>query len=131
MAEEKYILRMEHCRKEFPGVVALDDVTLRVKRGEVHGLMGENGAGKSTIIRVPLIEGFNATEENMAELGAFAVDNHIGTIHFLPYHTYGEYKYNYLRRTYDTQVSRPSDEKIEALKDQLETMGLSVKIDEA
>ncbi len=52
MAEHEYILRMEHCRKEFPGVVALDDVSLRVKRGEVHGLMGENGAGKSTIMKI-------------------------------------------------------------------------------
>lgn len=47
-----YILEMKHCRKEFPGVVALDDVSLYVKRGEVHALMGENGAGKSTIMKI-------------------------------------------------------------------------------
>ena len=48
----EYILQMKNCRKEFPGVVALDDVSLFVKRGEVHALMGENGAGKSTIMKI-------------------------------------------------------------------------------
>jgi len=38
--------------KEFPGVKALDDVTIRVKRGEIHCLVGENGAGKSTLMKV-------------------------------------------------------------------------------
>lgn len=47
-----YILEMKNCRKEFPGVVALDNVSLFVKRGEVHALMGENGAGKSTIMKI-------------------------------------------------------------------------------
>jgi len=38
--------------KEFPGVKALDDVTIKVRRGEIHGLVGENGAGKSTLMKV-------------------------------------------------------------------------------
>ena len=50
--DNEYILQMKHCRKEFPGVVALDDVSLYIKRGEVHALMGENGAGKSTIMKI-------------------------------------------------------------------------------
>ena len=50
--ENEFILEMKNCRKEFPGVVALDDVSLYVKRGEVHALMGENGAGKSTIMKI-------------------------------------------------------------------------------
>ena len=48
----EYILQMKNCRKEFPGVVALNNVSLYLKRGEVHGLMGENGAGKSTIMKI-------------------------------------------------------------------------------
>ena len=53
MAEE-YLLSMEHIRKQFPGVLALDDVTFRVRPGTVHALMGENGAGKSTLMKVLL-----------------------------------------------------------------------------
>ncbi len=46
-----YALEMESITKVFPGVRALDDVTLRVKPGTVHALMGENGAGKSTLMK--------------------------------------------------------------------------------
>ena len=46
------LLRMEGINKEFPGVKALDNVSLTVKAGTVHALMGENGAGKSTLIKV-------------------------------------------------------------------------------
>ena len=49
---ENYILQMNHITKEFPGVKALDDVTLNLKKGEVHALVGENGAGKSTLMKV-------------------------------------------------------------------------------
>jgi len=47
-----YILELNNITKEFPGVKALDNVNLRVKRGEIHGLVGENGAGKSTLMKV-------------------------------------------------------------------------------
>lgn len=47
-----YILEMQHIVKEFSGVRALDDVNLRVKRGEIHAICGENGAGKSTLMNV-------------------------------------------------------------------------------
>ena len=50
MANE--ILRMEHITKIYPGVKALDDVTLGFEEGEVHAIAGENGAGKSTFIKI-------------------------------------------------------------------------------
>ncbi len=47
-----YILEMNHITKEFSGVKALDDVNLKVTRGEIHAICGENGAGKSTLMNV-------------------------------------------------------------------------------
>jgi ABC-type sugar transport system, ATPase component len=49
---DEYILEMKNITKEFPGVKALDNVTFRVRKGEVHALCGENGAGKSTLMKV-------------------------------------------------------------------------------
>lgn len=48
----EYILEMKNITKEFPGVKALSNVNLQIRRGEIHSLCGENGAGKSTLMKV-------------------------------------------------------------------------------
>lgn len=50
--DNNYIIEMLHITKEFPGIIANDDVTLQLKKGEIHALLGENGAGKSTLMSV-------------------------------------------------------------------------------
>lgn len=47
-----YVIEMRHITKEFPGIIANDDITLQLRRGEIHALLGENGAGKSTLMSV-------------------------------------------------------------------------------
>ncbi len=61
MASEDLILELKGITKIFPGVKALNNVHFQLRRGEVHALMGENGAGKSTFIKV--ITGVHAPEE--------------------------------------------------------------------
>ena len=48
----EYVIEMLHITKEFPGIKANDDITLQLKKGEIHALLGENGAGKSTLMSV-------------------------------------------------------------------------------
>lgn len=49
---EQFVIEMLHITKEFPGIKANDDVTLQLRKGEIHALLGENGAGKSTLMSV-------------------------------------------------------------------------------
>jgi inositol transport system ATP-binding protein len=48
----QFLVEVESVRKGFPGVLALDDVSIAIRAGEVHALMGENGAGKSTLMKI-------------------------------------------------------------------------------
>ena len=52
MGADNYVIEMLNIRKEFPGIVANDDITLQVRDGEVHAILGENGAGKSTLMSI-------------------------------------------------------------------------------
>jgi ABC-type uncharacterized transport system ATPase subunit len=48
----EYVIELRNITKVFPGIIANDDITLKVKKGEIHALLGENGAGKSTLMSV-------------------------------------------------------------------------------
>lgn len=83
-----YILEMKNITKVFPGVKALDDVSLRVRPGTVHSLMGENGAGKSTLMKC--LFGIYALDQGEIILDgkkvnfsgpAEALQNHISMVH--------------------------------------------------
>lgn len=52
MANVENIIEFEHITKKFPGIIACNDITLGIRKGEVHALLGENGAGKSTLMSV-------------------------------------------------------------------------------
>ncbi len=91
----EYIVEMLNIRKEFPGVVACDDITLQLKKGEIHALLGENGAGKSTLMNILfglyqpdrgkiLVRGqeINISNTNIAnDLGIGMVHQHFKLVH--------------------------------------------------
>jgi len=51
MSDNEYILQIKEISKSFPGVHALDKVSINIRKGTVHALVGENGAGKSTLMK--------------------------------------------------------------------------------
>ena len=86
MAE--YVIEMLNITKEFPGIKANDNVTLQLKRGEIHALLGENGAGKSTLMSV--LFGLYQAEEGVIKKNGEVVQIrnpndatalHIGMVH--------------------------------------------------
>lgn len=86
--DSEYILQIKKVRKEFPGILALNDVSFNIERGKVHALIGENGAGKSTIMKIlagiyPLDSGeilLNG-KQYMAKNPADALNKGISMIH--------------------------------------------------
>ena len=48
--ENQYAIEMLNITKKFPGIIANDNITLQLRKGEIHALLGENGAGKSTLM---------------------------------------------------------------------------------
>lgn len=61
--DQNYVIEMEHISKSFPGIKANSDITLRLKKGEIHALLGENGAGKSTLMSI--LFGFYSPDEGI------------------------------------------------------------------
>ena len=62
----EYVIEMLNITKRFPGIVANDNITLQLKKGEIHALMGENGAGKSTTMNI--ITGYIAATDGTGKI---------------------------------------------------------------
>jgi ribose transport system ATP-binding protein len=70
----EYVLEMRNVTKRFPGVLALDDVSLTLRPGEVHCLVGENGAGKSTLMKI--LAGAQSADHGIILIGGEEVHIH-------------------------------------------------------
>ncbi|EOU1501908.1 ABC transporter ATP-binding protein [Clostridium perfringens] len=62
----EYVVEMLNIRKEFPGIVANDNITLQLRKGEIHALLGENGAGKSTLMGI--LFGMNQSDKGVIKV---------------------------------------------------------------
>lgn len=69
-----FAIELLHITKRFPGVIANDDVTVQVQDGEIHGLLGENGAGKSTIMNI--LYGMSRPDEGVVRVYGKEVEFH-------------------------------------------------------
>lgn len=83
---------------------------------------------KNINLRLPLIEGINADEDNMIRILKFIKDTNVKKINFLPYHDIGRHKYEKLSRPYSENMKRPADEKLKRFKEIFEKEGYKVKI---
>ncbi|MDR0501773.1 MAG: ABC transporter ATP-binding protein [Treponema sp.] len=70
----EYLIEMAGITKVFPGIIANDDVTLQLKKGEIHALLGENGAGKSTLMSI--LFGLYQAEKGVIKKDGKAVQIH-------------------------------------------------------
>ena len=70
----KILLEMKNITKTFPGVKALDNVNLQVEEGEIHALVGENGAGKSTYLCDPVVVTTDNYKEILIDSGYYTED---------------------------------------------------------
>ena len=68
---DNYVIEMLHITKEFPGIKANDDITLQLRKGEIHALLGENGSGKTTLMN--MIAGIYYPDEGEIYVGDKAV----------------------------------------------------------
>ena len=69
--ENEYIIEMLNITKEFPGIKANDNITLQLKKGEIHALLGENGAGKSTTMNI--LTGYLSSTEGEAKINGIDI----------------------------------------------------------
>lgn len=119
MLDHNVAIKLESVRKEYPGVLALSDVSFSVKRGSIHAFLGPNGAGKSTTMKI--ITGLLAPTSGVVEVNS--------TIGFLPEHPplyLGMKVGAYLKFAYELQTLR-GKQKNEAYNksELLELTGLS------
>ncbi len=86
------------------------------------------GEGFHIIVRVPLIKGYNATEENLGALAAKMKELGIREADLLPYHTFGEAKYKQMRRDYTFRGEKPSDEELDRFTALFREKGITVTV---
>jgi len=83
---------------------------------------------KRIIVRVPIIEGINAEDNDIKLLAKFLINKNFEEIHLLPYHDIAKHKHKKLLSNYDTQMSIPSNKRMEEIKKILEEYGYQVNI---
>ena len=84
----EYMIEMKNITKRFPGIVAVDNVTIQIKKGEIYALLGENGAGKSTLMSIlfgmyepDAGEIYVRGKKEMIYSPSYASKLHIGMVH--------------------------------------------------
>lgn len=131
------LLQLQHIRKTFPGVVALDDVSFDIAVGEIHTLLGENGAGKSTLMNV--LTGFYTPDRGSIRLNDEAVRfatprdslaRGIGMVHqhfmLVPAHSVLE---NILVALQDVPLLFPRQQLRERIAETIREFGLDLELD--